>query len=86
MNPPPQWIPTDWALRAFTSMGFSERRHDWAYTFKRGDIILAFPEFEPHGFDVFHLFRTAKVNGIDQELWRAFVEEEKGENGPPPAA
>lgn len=75
-HPPPQWVPTDWALRAFESMGFSVQRKQSAYVFKRDETMLPFPEYGSHGFDVFHLFRTAKVHGIAVELWVALMEEE----------
>ena len=81
MNPPPQWLPTDWVVRAFESMGFEWRSRRWAHAFARGDVIFVFPEVPPYGFDVFHLFRNAKVHGIDVELWTALVNQED----PPPS-
>lgn len=88
MNPPPQWLPPDWVIRAFESIGFSCTKRRWAYVFRRGDIIFVFPALMA-GFDVFFLFRNAKVHGIDRELWNALIAEEDGGTGgdePPPAA
>ena len=73
-------------MRAFTSIGFSCTPRRWSWSFVRDDTIFVFPEVRPHGFDVFHLFRNAKVHGIDGELWNALIKEENDEDDPAPAA